>query len=97
MLYAVDPDKRRKLYRETIETGQIIQESTRQAFLRMQLYVLRLPISADADRFYSHQAGCLIETPQDKKKREQKMAARAAGREEEVYFEGSDEEMLQTA
>jgi hypothetical protein len=39
----------------------------------------------------------LVETPQDRKKREQNMAARAAGREDEVYYEGSDEEMLQAA
>lgn len=42
VLYAVNPDKRRALYRDTLETGQIIQESTRQAFLRMQLYVLAI-------------------------------------------------------
>lgn len=103
VLYAVDPDKRRKLYRETLETGQTIQESTRQAFLRMQLYA-RPPTSLGA--WYTdpwlrggrHQAGILIETPQERRKREGKMQARAAGREDDpAYFEGSDEEMLQTA
>ncbi|GHJ86833.1 hypothetical protein NliqN6_3235 [Naganishia liquefaciens] len=82
VLYARNPDKRRALYRDTLQTGQIVQESTRQAFLRMQL----------------HQAGILIETPQDRKKRVAKVAG--LGREGQgdlTYLEGSDEEMLQTA
>lgn len=107
VLYAVNPDKRRALYRDTLETGRTIQETTRHAFLRMQLCVpspsfpLEPTLTLTPRR---HQAGILVETPQDRKKREAKMAGGGGGGgggddygEGPAFFEGSDEEMLQTA
>ncbi|KAJ9119602.1 hypothetical protein QFC22_003311 [Naganishia vaughanmartiniae] len=85
VLYAVKPDKRKALYQDTLAHGQQIRESTRQAFLRMQL----------------HQAGVFVEDGQEKKKREQKLRSKATGRDQEGdipgYVDDSDEEMLLTA
>ncbi|KAJ9104246.1 hypothetical protein QFC19_004063 [Naganishia cerealis] len=85
VLYAVKPDKRKELYRDTLKNGKAIQESTRQAFLRMQL----------------HQASVFIEDAQEKKKREQnarnKVKARDGDEDTPIYLDESDEEMLLTA
>ncbi|KAJ9094456.1 hypothetical protein QFC21_005995 [Naganishia friedmannii] len=85
VLYDVKPNKRKALYQETLANGKAIRESTRQAFLRMQL----------------HQAGVFVEDSQEKKKREQKARNKATGRDQEGeipgYVDDSDEDMLLTA
>ncbi|KAJ9127550.1 hypothetical protein QFC24_000959 [Naganishia onofrii] len=81
VLYAVKPDKRKALYQDTLANGEAIRESTRQAFLRMQL----------------HQAGVFVEDSQEKKKREQMMRNKGQEGDMPGYVDDSDEDMLLTA